>query len=175
MRNDLKQSYTWFGNRPDSNSDDFKNVMAWLKSHGAPDPKIVYITLDSGGFPPGTVNPGPIMFLQYPGMPNPSDASAVLNTPGTILVELGITSATILYEPPAPPPPPVLLPGQPANPIGAKWFVNAAGHQVYYLAPGDHLPDGTTWPGTGVVGEYVYVKHLTPGPWGDYASWEQLR
>jgi hypothetical protein len=170
MRTDISPPYDWFTNRPNPTNQDFHNVMAWLKDHGAPDPKQVYLDLTGGGFPVGATNPGPLLMFQYPSLPQPLDASLVMNTPGAALVALGLGWTN--YEPPAvPAPPPPPPPGQPANPIGNYWFTDHDGLKVFYPAPGDTSPDKMLYRDGGLK---LYIKSLIPGPWGDYASWKLL-
>lgn len=126
MRTDLASPYDWTTNRPDENSKDFKNVMNWLVAHGAPRPDVLQIALDPTGwiFPGSGTFPGSIMMLNFAGDPLPHDAAQVLNSPGVLLKELGLSpGGDINYAPPAPPAP---APVPPSTHIGqrlnANWY-----------------------------------------------------
>ncbi len=129
MRTDFQKPYDWFDNVPDQNSEDFRNVMDWLKKKSVPEPSVSFIFLIPA--PDGQRYPGPIMMLTFPGYATPMDATLVLNSPGMVPLMLGMTAAMPNYEPPAAPAAPVPLPpGQPANPIGVYLYTNRSGHKI---------------------------------------------
>ena len=160
MRTD-QAAYNWFDNRPDAASQDFHNVVAWLKAHGAPEPYVSYIVLDSQGFPFGGL-PEPIMQLTFAGYPTPMDASLVLNSPGVALVMLGLEANMLNYAPPSEPKPVPVVSG---NPVGAETGLTFNGkHQYFFDKDTASLPNGTIC--RGPEGDLVLQRWDTPfGPW----------
>lgn len=161
MRTD-QAAYNWFNNRPDSGSQDFHNVIAWLTAHRAPEPTISYMVLDSQGFPYGGL-PEPIMQLTFAGYPTPMDASLVLNSPGVALVMLGLEANMLNYAPPtAPAPRPIPISG---NPVGAATGTVINGKNQYFFdGQSTPLADGTIFPGP--EGDLILQRRDTPfGPW----------
>lgn len=180
MRNDEGFTpYGWWVNRPNPDSQDFKNVIAWLQQKGVSiAPKIGYIMLDAGGFqrqlPGDPVNPGPILQLIFNGYSSPMDGALVLNSPGVVLSMLGLVPAGTIptYTPPIPPDPgPAPPPGQPVNPIGNYWFTDRDGMKCHYPAPGDVLPDHSLWPSA----HPVAIKVRIDGLGGPTQYWKALR
>jgi hypothetical protein len=174
VRTDFARPYDWFDNPPDEHSEDFRNVIAWLKEHGAPEPKVLFLI--PVPVPDGQRYPGPIMYLDFGSGPQGlMDASLVLNEPGVVLSMLGLVRPGLLtlYEPPsAPPPPPPLPPGQPANPVGVFWYKARNGAEIYQCADGDTLPDGSRFRSPDGA-EYLKSKIETPFGFAQY--WEKIR
>ncbi len=180
MRNDLAKPYDWLVNRPDPNSQDFKDVMAWLATFGVPaNPKISYIVLSAGGFQAAIdgVNPGPILQLTFDGYAIPMDGALVLNAPGVVVMMLGLDKGnTPLYTPPAPPAPDMPAPpSQPANPVGVPWYTTAQGVKIFQVATGDTSPAGTLYPHNASPTDSLWIKELIPGPFGNWQDWKQIR
>lgn len=125
-RTDLTKLYNWTDNRPDVNSPDFANVLKWLSEHGAPTPTVVEIALDPTGwvFPGAGAFPGSIIMLNFAGDPLPHDAAQVLNSPGVLLKELGLSSGGDLnYTPPGIPVPEPPKPTTHIGPaLGGGWY-----------------------------------------------------
>ena len=182
MRSDLAVPYDWINNVPDPNSQDCKNVIAWLIQQGAPPPKISYLRLVTSILPPTTVAPAGFWVLQFPGMPYPCDLALSLNSPTLVLQELDDNLHLSLpvpaaYTPPAPPEPPtpVTTPlPQPANPVGPPMVQNTGVGSDYFPVAGDTLPVGTVFPSPVVPGQPVYQKVGNETPWGTEIYWQRI-
>jgi len=183
MRTDLAVPYDWITNIPDPDSQDCKNVIAWLTQQGAPQPKISYLRLVTSILPPTTVAPAGFWVLQFPGMPYPCDLALTLNSPTLVLQELNDNLRLNLpvpaqYTPPAPPPPAPFVPEplpQPANPVGSPMILsNTAAGSDYFPAPGDVLPVGTLFPNPAVPGQPLYQKIGCQIPWGTEIYWQRI-
>lgn len=176
MRPDLVKFYDEH-NQPDPASADFRNVIDWLKAHGAPEPTVTYYFLDNIGYPNGG-NPGKQMLLTFgPEMLawTSLDAADVMNTPGAALLVLGLSKDGILYEPPSPPVMPSAPVTQPENPIGVFWYATREGLKIFQPAVGDALPDGKVWPDPATNPPHLYLKSIVPMFAGSAAYWTQLR
>ncbi len=159
MRTDISPLYDWFSNRPNPESKDYHDVIAWLAAHGVSLPAVSYL-------PPSGVAPSVIpevMYLTFAEYPKqPMDAALVLNEPTSVLVMVG--KDPVRYSPPKPPePPPDAGDG---NPVGAFSYTDEYGKRHYFADPRyfpsapDILPD----PQGGQL-----KKRFRPGPFG--AGW----
>ena len=182
MRTDLAVPYDWLNNVPDPNSQDCKNVIAWMIQQGAPPPKTCYIRLVCWILLPGAVAPPGFWVLQFAGMPYPCDLALTLNSPTLVLQELNDNLHLNLpvppqYAPPRPPAPPVPpatpLP-QPANPVGPPMIPDTSVGSNYFAVPGDTLPPGALFPSPVVPGQPLYQKIGRETPWGTEIYWQRI-
>ena len=182
MRTDLAVPYDWINNVPDPNSQDYKNVLAWLIQQGAPPPQLSYIRIVISILPPTTVAPAGFWVWQFPGMPYPCDLALSLNSPTLVLQELNDNlhlnlTVPAQYTPPAPPQPPapVVTPlPQPANPVGQPMTNATSVGSNYFPAPGDTLLVGALFPSPVVPGQPVYQKIGRQTPWGTEIFWQRI-
>lgn len=182
MRTDLAVPYNWVTNIPDPDSQDYKNVLAWLIQQGAPPPQLSYIRIVISMLPPTTVAPAGFWVWQFPGMPYPCDLALALNSPTLVLQELDDNLHLNLpvpgqYTPPAAPQPvpPASTPvPQPANPVGPPMTQNTAVGSDYFPVAGDTLPGGSVFPNPVVPGQPVYQKIENATPWGTEIYWQRI-
>lgn len=179
MRTDLAAPYDWINNIPDPNSQDCRNVIAWLIQQGAPPPKVSYLRLFTSFLPPTTVAPAGFWVLQFPGMPYPCDMALSMNSPTLVLQELDgclhlNLSVPAQYTPPAPPQPPATPLPQPANPVGQPMIDETGLGSDYFLEAGDTLPVGSLFPNPVVPGQPLYQKMGRDTPWGTEIFWQRI-
>jgi len=182
MRTDLVVPYDWINNIPDPNSQDCRNVIAWLIQQGAPPPQVSYLRLVTSFLPPTTVAPAGFWVLQFAGMPYPCDLALSLNSPTLVLQELNDClhlnlTVPAQYTPPAPPEPPtpVVAPvPQPANPVGQPMINDTGIGSDYFPVVGDTLPVGALFPNPVVPGQPLYQKVGRDTPWGTEIFWQRI-
>ena len=182
MRTDLAVPYDWVSNVPDPNSQDAKNVIAWLIHQGAPLPQAFYLRLLMSILPPTTVAPAGCWVLQFAGMPYPCDLALSLNSPTLVLQEVSDNlrlnlSIPAQYTPPAPPEPPAPpstpLP-QPENPVGPPMIHDTGLGSDYFPVAGDTLPVGALYPSPAEAGRPLYQKIGRETPWGTEIFWQRI-
>jgi hypothetical protein len=166
MRTDLAAPYDWINNVPDPNSQDCRNVIAWLIHQGAPPPQVSYLRLVTSFLPPTTVAPAGFWVLQFSGMPYPCDLALSLNSPTLVLQELNdnlhlnlsIPTQYAAPAPPQPPAPPSTPLPQPAIPVGQPMINDPRIGSDYFPVAGDTLPIGALFPSPVVPGQPLYQK-----------------
>lgn len=184
MRTDISQPYNWTDNRVDPNSQDFQNVMAWIGAHSYPAPKASYLMLGGRGVALN-LPPDPL-YLTFPGISYPVDATLVMNDPASTLNMLDSIAKWNLaelspYTPPSPPatPPPAPVP-QPDNPVGSLMNeLIAEGNSVVIpekrrRATGDRSPAGAVYPVPEAPGQPQFRLVDHPTPFGDVTYWARI-
>ena len=181
MRSDLATPYDWINNIPDPNSQDCRNVIAWLIQQGAPTPQVSYIRIVISILPPTTVAPAGFWVLQFPGMPYPCDLALSLNSPALVLQELNDNLRLNLpvpapYPPPVPQPPVIVTPPpEPAVPVGPPMVHGITGvGSDYFPVPGDTSSVGALFPNPAVIGQALYQKVGRETPWGTEIYWQRI-
>lgn len=163
MRSDLEKFYDQASNQVDINSQDFANVMAYLRSHGMLDPMVME---EEVGTPLGARFRNIYLIYTDPQRPPLRMlAYLVMNRPQGAVVDYQMWAGlkVAIPEEYAPPVKPVVI----SNPVpkvlvGGLMFGNA-----YYPVAGDDSPNGQKY----TDGRGTFTKVKTPSPFGFSVYW----
>lgn len=175
MRADLKRPYDQLSNPVDITSEDFHNVMAWLKSHGAP---TAIVTNDRATYPGGSYENIILLYLAPNKPPLALNAFIVMNDPQHAEFDIRMWSGygnqnplwlEKQYEPP------VKLNEPPTAPLESLVGFQIWG-DLYAVGKGDHAPIGFVFgPIPGVEDRGTFVKQGVLGPFGIMnAHWKKI-
>lgn len=168
MRSDLTKPYNLSDNPPDLTSADCANVMAYLKSHGLPDPQII---VQEVGSPVGIRYTNTELVYTDPLRPPLSlSLYLVLNHPSVAVVDYKLWRGEVVqypeeFKPPKAPDTPPPPPAKPTVLVGALM----AGSR-YYPVAGDDSPDGTKF----ADARGAFVKKVVQTPFGNTVYWERI-
>jgi hypothetical protein len=174
MRSDLTKLYNQADHQVDVNGEDFANILAYLRSHGLPDPQVV---VQEVGTPTG-IRYTDIQLVYTDPMRPPllMQAFLVCNSP-----QRAVTDYDVWRGEPKPRLPEEFAPPKAAGvaagaetPLPAKPVVLVGPlmyGSVFYPVAGDDSPDGTKF--TDVRG--TFVKKVVRTPFGNTVYWERTQ
>lgn len=169
MRSDLTKPYNLRDNPPDPASADVANVMAYLKSHGLPDPQVI---VQEVGSPDGTRYTNiELVYTAEHRPPLSLSLYLVMNHPSVAVVDYRLWRGELVsnypteFTPPKPAVAPQPPPTKPTVLVGGLM----AGSRHYPVA-GDSSPDGTKYSDE----RGTFVKRMTRTPFGSSAYWEKI-
>lgn len=166
MRSDLEKFYDQSANQVDIHSQDFANVMAYLKANGLPAPQPI---VQEVGMPMGFRYTDIELLWTEPNRPPLMlQAYLVCNCPQRAVTDYdmwrGEKNPRIPDEYKPAPPKPADPPKPP--PVTAKPGAFVYG-SLYLSTAGDDSPDGTKFSDE----RGTFTKHVLPTPWGKSVWW----